>query len=362
MSNNFNVVFKIVDERKCPLYEVGELLSLSEKTLSCPEGKEVCLILVRDMTQLLFTYLQAGPDSLKDEQDVIRNCSGCTGLIKFSLASPDEIEAAFPQNMAAQGARIDSAVAIRMGRVIDSEFLSTFPSGKIDEILDAFRVIELEPGMVLIQKGEMNLNLYIVMDGQMMVEDGAVQLAFLNEGDLCGEMSYLGADKAVATVRTIVSTKVLAIEGKIFGRLLGNNQEVQVYMARLLAKRLRKTNSARTQDVEACMTGRIAEILPAELFQVFHMHQKTGVLALDLPGGEARVSFREGCIINATCGETANEEAIFEILAARQGSYRFTTGLSPKEMKAAEIGDFMMLLMEGVKRVDEGDPSDPSGP
>lgn len=192
------------------------------------------------------------------------------------------------------------------------------------------------------------------MEGQMIVEDGAVQLATLHEGDLCGEMSYLGADRAVATVRTLQSSKVLAIEGEAFGQLLGDNQEVQSYMAKLLASRLRKTNDARAQEFEACMTGRIAEILPAELFQVFHMHQKTGVLAMDLPGGEAKISFREGCIINAKYGELANEEAIFEVLAARQGNYRFTTGLSPKEMKAAEIGDFMMLLMEGVKRVDEG--------
>jgi hypothetical protein len=40
-------------------------------------------------------------------------------------------------------------------------------------------------------------------------------------------------------------------------------------------------------------------------------------------------------------------------ISEKKGVYRFTSGLSPKEMKAAEIGDFVMLLMEGVKRVDE---------
>ena len=44
----------------------------------------------------------------------------------------------------------------------------------------------------------------------------------------------------------------------------------------------------------------------------------------------------------------------FAILAEKEGIYRFNIGLSPQEMKAAEIGDFMMLLMEGVRRVDEG--------
>ncbi len=134
---------------------------------------------------------------------------------------------------------------------------------------------------------------------------------------------------------------------------LGDNREIQSYMAQLLAGRLRKTNAARARDFESCMSGRIDEIVPAELFQIFHMHQKTGVLSLELPGGQAKVSFREGCIINAGYSELNNEEAIFKILAEKKGFYRFTSGLSPSEMRAAEIGDFMMLLMEGVKRVDE---------
>ncbi|NNK96224.1 MAG: DUF4388 domain-containing protein, partial [Desulfobacterales bacterium] len=67
----------------------------------------------------------------------------------------------------------------------------------------------------------------------------------------------------------------------------------------------------------------------------------------------AEVSFREGCIINPSFGNLVNQKAIFEILAEREGTYSFRTGLSPQQMKAAEIGDFMMLLMEGVKRVDE---------
>ena len=44
----------------------------------------------------------------------------------------------------------------------------------------------------------------------------------------------------------------------------------------------------------------------------------------------------------------------------KEGVYRFTVGLSPQEMKTAEIGDFMMLLMEGVKRVDEVNESEES--
>ena len=156
-----------------------------------------------------------------------------------------------------------------------------------------------------------------------------------------------------ATVRTEEDALVMAIDAKDFGEILGNSTSVQLYMARLLADRLQQVNQVRARDFESAMAGRLNEVVPAELFQVFHMHQKTGVLEMNLANGDARVSFREGCIINASYNGKSNEDAIFSMLAEKDGFYRFTTGLPMQEMKAAEIGDFMALLMEGVKRVDE---------
>jgi len=322
-------------------------LWLSEKTLSCPEGKEVCLILVRDMTQLLFQLL--GEREVVDDKTY--NCSGCTGLIKFSRYSAEQQGAAGISDGAV--ASIDSAVEKAYGKSIDSPFLRILPTGQIDTILSHFKEISLEKGATLIRKGEQNLNFYLVVEGKLLVEDDGILLASLVEGELCGEMSYLGADVAVSTVTAARKTRVLAMAGDVFGRLLGGSAAVQAFMAQLLAKRLRRTNAARSREFEFCMSGRLDEIMPAELFQIFHMHQKTGVLSMELPNGIGKVSFREGCLINAGYGKEKNQEAIFKILAEKRGVYRFTTGLSPQEMKAAEIGDFMMLLMEGVKRVDD---------
>lgn len=352
------VVFGITEDRNCPLYDVGEVLQLTEKTLLCPAGKEVCLILARDLTELLFTILQAGEgEGRKGEDEKIYNCSGCNGLIKFSPLRR-EIRHDTEQDRAV--AHVDSVVERRYGRIIDSSFLRVFPHNEIESILDHFEEISVDEGEILIAEEKKNRNLYIIVSGELVVEDGGVVLATLEEGALCGEMSYLGAEVAVSTVKAVKKTRALAIPGEVFNGILGDNQEIQSYMARLLAKRLKKTNVVRTSNFESCMSGRIDYIVPAELFQIFHMHQKTGVLVLDLPDGQGKVSFREGCIINASYGEFVNEEAIFKILARKEGLYRFTTGLSPSEMRAAEIGDFMMLLMEGVKRVDEDYESSPS--
>ncbi len=101
------------------------------------------------------------------------------------------------------------------------------------------------------------------------------------------------------------------------------------------------------------MSGRVDAILPAELLQVFHMHQKTGKLVLELEGGTARVTFREGAVIAARYGELDNQEAVYSMLQERKGHFRFLPGLPKSMMKSREIGDFMMILMEGLKRLDE---------
>ncbi len=349
---DFNVVFTIISKKNCPLYQEGERFFLSERTLSCPEGKEACLILVRDMTQLLFTFLKSLPFDPKEYLSDTFNCSGCSGLIKFALINPED------EKLRGQGegvvAPIESAIEKLRGRGIASPFFDILPEEKTDIFLDQVQEILLEENSILISQGRQNINLYFLIEGELALEDNGVLVTTLNEGELCGEMSYLGSDLAVATVRALSASKVLAIEGKVFAALLGDNLKVQVFMAQLLAKRIRKVHAAKGSDFESCMSGRIDEILPAELLQIFHMHQKTGVLSLELEKGSAHVSFREGCIINAGYEQLINQEAIFRILAEQSGLYRFTTGLSPEKMKAAEIGDFMMLLMEGVKRADEG--------
>ncbi len=106
-------------------------------------------------------------------------------------------------------------------------------------------------------------------------------------------------------------------------------------------------------DGEPVVTGRLDAILPAELLQVFHMHQKTGKLLLDMESGTARVTFREGAVIAARFEELDNQEAIYAMLSERKGYFRFVPGLPASMMKSREIGDFMMILMEGLRRLDE---------
>ncbi len=347
--NSFKLYFKITVDNNCPLYAKGELLTLSEKALSCPGNKPTCLILVREMTNLLFEYLD---NANSDNDDKVYNCSGCSGLIKFTKIS--EEKANDEGLIDAVVSPLDSEDAALLKEIQDYPLIKAIPDTEIASAVRCFRKEKVTANATLITKGQSSLYLYLILSGELVVSDNSLVIATLKPGDICGEMSYLGKDVAGADVKTIEETEVLSIAGDAFCRLIDRIPELQLFMAKVLVQRLSVSNSHRSRIFDACMSGWIHEMPPAELFQIFHMNQKTGILSLELPNGNAKVSFREGCVINAQYHDVTNQAAIFDMLKEKEGRYTFTTGLSPDEMKAAEIGDFMMLLMEGIKRVDEG--------
>jgi CRP/FNR family transcriptional regulator, cyclic AMP receptor protein len=349
---SFKAVFKIIEDNNCPLYRLEERLILSEKALTFPKDKEGCLILVREMTQLLFELLDEA-EKVDENKPRVFTCSGCTGLIKFIQVDADAGDYDTHEDVL-----LNAEQQALMAKISGYPLVKAFPHDQLKQFVGCLQERILSAGSYLIIKGEVNEHLYIIMSGEFGVEDDHVKITTLREGDVCGEMSYFGNKIAKSSVKAVREAKVLSIGGDDFGRLMGKAASVQLYMVKLLAERLAKANTIRTREFDACMHGRIKDMAPAELFQIFHMHQKTGALSLELSRGNAKVSFREGCIINASYAGKLNQDAIFLILAEKEGVYRFTVGLSPQEMKAAEIGDFMMLLMEGVKRVDEVNESE----
>ncbi|MGL1931146.1 MAG: DUF4388 domain-containing protein [Desulfotalea sp.] len=342
-------ILQITEQKNCPLYECGEIFCLSGMSLAGPPNKEVCLILVRDLTQLLFK-LHGGEIDLKGK---VFNCGGCVGLIKFVAI---ENEATSSGTQSGVKVSMEDAILEKYGVNIKSAFLSSIPAEKREETLNDFSLIELTTGTTLIQKGVKNHNLYLIIDGQVVVENDGFVVARMGPGELFGEMSYLGADKAVSTVLAENDTKVLAIRGIDFGKKFDGVPSVQQFMAKMLASRLSRNNKEREQDLIACMSGRIDKISPAELLQIFHMNQKTGVLKLSLSAGQAYVVFRDGDIVASKFnGKKQGKESVFAILCCRTGNYRFHTGI-PKEMEHQDvIGDFMGILMEGVQLIDEGE-------
>lgn len=345
----FKAVFQVVDNHNCQLYGKNEFFTLTDKFVTVPDGKPCCLILIREMTQLLFELLQKEGDENVEKSTKEYTCSGCNGIIKFVQVTSGENELeddTIPLIITDDEQRL-------LNKIVSYPLLKDIPVNHLKEFIGCFKVVKLRSGTFLIEKGQPIKRIFIPLSGSLVVEDEGVRIATLEEGEVCGEMSYFGDNIASTSVRTLEGSEVMSISGEDFGKLIKSSGAVHDNMVRILAKRLANANSVRVSDFDVSMQGRVNEMTPAELLQIFHMHQKTGVLNLDLPIGTSRLSFLDGAIVAADYAGKNGRDAVYEILAETEGVYNFVNGLPPKEMELPPIGDFMMLLMEGIKRTDE---------
>ncbi|MFW6372827.1 MAG: DUF4388 domain-containing protein, partial [Thermodesulfobacteriota bacterium] len=215
-------------------------------------------------------------------------------------------------------------------------------------------------GATVIEKGDSGKNLYIIVSGRVEVlGENDIRIARLGKGEIFGEMSLISGDPVIATVKAVEPLTVLYLNGKYFGEMMQKSQSIQIYMTRLLARRIASANISRSREIAAGLTGNLSEIPPNELLQTLHQNQKTGMLLMKMSDGLAAVSFREGKLIRAKYGDKEDEAAFFEILKAREGRFKFNPELPPEETRIREIGNFLKLLMEGARRMDEENAPSP---
>ena len=73
------------------------------------------------------------------------------------------------------------------------------------------KLLELEPNTLLIKKGQDLDTFYIVMAGSLAVFHGDQTIAKLGVGEILGEMSFVDARTAAASVRTLEPSLILSI-------------------------------------------------------------------------------------------------------------------------------------------------------
>ncbi len=346
------IEFIILEDYYCPMYQQGDRFSLAGRTFFTPPGKPTCMTLAGDLKD---TFLPANnPDScaLNACASPYIDCSGphtdCIGVIRLECRAGE----------VAPESQLSREKEAKLRKVIT--VLSQFPifeglnEKQLKELVALLKFKHFPTERVIVQKGAPGVNLFIIVSGKMeVVGDDGIRLAVLEKGEVFGEMSLISGDPVGATVRVMEPANLLYIRGRDFARIMNKYPSLQMYFARLLTRRLAETNVARSRDFSAGMTGKLSEIPPSELFQTFNVNQKTGALDLSLTRGGARVCFRQGELIRAIYDGKEDTEAFFEILREVNGRFKFNPDLLPEEKKAEPLGDFMWLLMEGIRKIDE---------
>jgi CRP-like cAMP-binding protein len=128
-----------------------------------------------------------------------------------------------------------------------SPLFQPFGGGERFALAGRFLFLEVERESVLIRQGQMADGLFILLTGRAEVirdQDGEPRrLATLNPGDLCGEMSLLTHEPAIATVRAATKCFALELVAKDFRELIMTHPQVLVFVGDLAEQRRRENEA-----------------------------------------------------------------------------------------------------------------------
>ena len=334
--------YRITEESDCPLfYKMGDELRLSGKSVLFPYGKPACLILIEDITRVHTKYEKMNGGT---KAGYVFRCSGCAGSVRLKYQ-----EMLLP--FAKQSSDDTDAIIKLLGTFSMFKDLRADDLGHIVSVLK-FRKFPMDH--VIIKKGEVGKNLYIVLSGKIeVVGEDNISIAVMGKGDVFGEMSLLSGNPVGATIKVLEPVMILYMTGRDFNKMLNKFPSLQMYFTQLLARRLAEVHDIRSEEFASGMVGKLSEMPPSELFQTLNINQKTGILTLALPKENGLLAFREGELVRAEYAGLEGREAFYEMLGQKEGRFKFIPELPPDDMDADAIQDFMWLLMEGVRKIDE---------
>lgn len=349
-----DAVFIVVQERSCPLYNVGEKIKVTNNGLSISSYKPGCLILGQKLTDILTAEVRFSALPSFSQSKARFDCGGCTGLIHFEYKRDKDYATV-------QMKLLSDAEELRRRQHLKKFFgilrsLPIFEPLDDDALADLTTLLEIKTipfNKVLIKKGDPGTHIYITLKGKLalIAEDGT-KTEEIGAGELLGDMNLLSGEPFGESVHTMEITQVAMLSEKNFKHVIVKHPMLQLFLFRMLVERA-QTKNLRSGNIASGMTGDLAEIPAVDLFQLINSSQKTGTIELFLDHGRALVFFNEGDIVHVRYTKLRNKDALFALLSLKRGRFSYTKGIPEPVAKLPPIGDFMGLLMEGLQQIDE---------
>ncbi|MEJ2039303.1 MAG: cyclic nucleotide-binding domain-containing protein [Desulfosarcinaceae bacterium] len=354
-----DAVFKVVEVNECPFYRKGDEFKISGNALllehnkgnkfiltsiiDLPFQRRECRTLIAELTKILVEH-----ERIDRIPDRIISCGECHGAIKLEHKKGASI--ALVEDIKQHSTDVTTIASL----LSNFSIFRTLSESNLKDLVSLLRLRKYAPQDCIINKGDPGKNLFIILSGLVdVVDEDGISITKLRNGEVFGEMSLISGDPVGATIRVLEPTTVLYIRGQDFLKVLNRFPSLQMYFARLLSRRLAKSNVMITKEFSSGMAGTLVQMPPVELFQTLNYNQKTGILKLNLASGPAFFTFRGGGIIKAEYGRKKGKTAFFSVLGEKDGRFHFIPGLPDAEMALPEIGMFMELLMEGLRKLDE---------
>jgi CRP/FNR family transcriptional regulator, cyclic AMP receptor protein len=103
--------------------------------------------------------------------------------------------------------------------------------------------LEVEPGKVLCNEGEIGQEFFVIVDGKVKVTRKGRRVATRSSGQFVGEIALLEDVPRTATVTAETPVRLFVLTRKDFRHLLDTNPSVERKVLRALARRLAEISS-----------------------------------------------------------------------------------------------------------------------
>jgi CRP-like cAMP-binding protein len=353
------ISFKVIHAANCPFYNADDEFKLSGNALSLELDREntfistaivrfqnhrtACRALIGDLINVLIQY-----KNIDKIPPVEMECSGCSGRIRLQAGNENR----FALKAVSDGAseRMD-LIASLLSNFSIFESVDEF---NLRSIVSLLKIKKYPKGSIVLKKGAPAQNFYIMLSGTVEVlDDRGTCLSRLSKSDVFGEMSLISGDPVGATIKVAQPATILAIEESDFRDIMKKFPSVQMYLARILTKRLAESNVQRSEEITSGMSGDLSHISTAELLQALNLSQKTGTLALALPKGAAQLVLKSGHLIRAEYCDNAGKEAVYEVLKEKEGRFKFSPDIPEDQSNTPKIGSLMEMLLDTSRILDE---------
>ena len=147
-----------------------------------------------------------------------------------------------------------------------SELFSAFDEAALQKLVGSARPVECERNFVVFEEEDEADELFVVRSGRIAVGRRSFDrreslVALMETGDLFGEMPLFDQGTRSASARALEHSQILGIPYGVVREALDTRPELLWEVVRLLAERLRNTDSALADAVFLDVTGRTAKRL-----------------------------------------------------------------------------------------------------
>jgi CRP-like cAMP-binding protein len=167
-------------------------------------------------------------------------------------------------------------------------------------------------------------------------------------------MSLLTGRPTSAAIRAQEPSRIMEIPGVALEEMLAALPALHRLFSQLMADRLSALNVAVEHEISQGLLGKLSMISVPDLVQTLTSSRRSGTLTLLRRGLQARLIFQDGRLRYAVYGAYKGEEAFFRTVGWAEGDFRFDPQETQGEEEARVQAETMALMMEAMRRLDEG--------